>query len=114
MKPKKRKVGLPKLTDFSRCTHWHSPWFQRPRLPNGEVLVAIRVTKAEKRDYEKRAAREGLDLSGWIRLALQRVEMEPPQEKPIKCRHCRQWFIPGPNKVGYINECPHCSDWRYA
>jgi hypothetical protein len=96
MEEKKRKVG-------------------RPKLPKGEVrnVIAIRLTGAEKRDYEKRATHEGLSLSDWIRRALQRIEMEPPQAKPTKCRHCKQLFIPGPNKVGYFNECPNCS-MRYA
>jgi hypothetical protein len=54
MKPKKRKAG-------------------RPKLPKGEVqnVIAIRLTDAEKREYEERASQQGLRLSDWIRQALQ-------------------------------------------
>src|SRR6267142_5431290 len=50
MKEKKRKVG-------------------RPKLPKTQVkhVVAIRLTNAEKREYERMAERAGLGLSDWIR-----------------------------------------------
>lgn len=53
MKEKKRRVG-------------------RPKLPKGEVknVVAIRLTDAEKREYEEKALRAGLRLSDWIRQRL--------------------------------------------
>jgi hypothetical protein len=55
MPPKKRKAG-------------------RPKLAKADVkqVVAIRLTDAEKHEYESRAARLGVSLSDWIRQALQR------------------------------------------
>ena len=29
-------------------------------------------------------------------------------QKAYGCRHCRESFIPKPNKPGYIDECPEC------
>jgi hypothetical protein len=57
MKEKKRKVG-------------------RPKLPKGMVknVVAIRLSAAERDEYEKRAERAGLHLSDWIRQSLERAE----------------------------------------
>jgi predicted DNA binding CopG/RHH family protein len=54
MKEKKRKVG-------------------RPKLPKGAVknVLAIRLSEAERQEYKKRAAQQGLKLSDWIRQALQ-------------------------------------------
>src|SRR5213593_2661677 len=50
MKEKKRKAG-------------------RPKLPKAQVknVVAIRLTDAEKREYERMAELGGLGLSDWIR-----------------------------------------------
>jgi hypothetical protein len=47
----------------------------RPKLPKGQVknVIAIRLTDAEKREYESRAERAGLRLSDWIRRALDRA-----------------------------------------
>jgi hypothetical protein len=58
MKPKKRKAG-------------------RPKLPKGTVkhVLAIRMTDAERREYETRAAKAGLRLSDWIRDALQKASI---------------------------------------
>jgi hypothetical protein len=46
----------------------------RPKLAKADVkqVVAIRLTDAEKREYEGRAAKLGVSLSDWIRQALQR------------------------------------------
>ena len=54
MKEKKRKPG-------------------RPKLPKAQVknVIAIRLTDAEKREYEAKAGQAGLHLSDWIRQALQ-------------------------------------------
>jgi hypothetical protein len=53
MPQKKRKVGRPKLAK-SEIKH----------------VVAIRLTDAEKRDYELRASSQDLSLSDWIRQTL--------------------------------------------
>ena len=29
-------------------------------------------------------------------------------KKAYECRHCRESFVPQPNKPGYIDECPEC------
>ena len=56
MKEKKRKAG-------------------RPKLPKGQIknVIAIRLTDAEKREYEARAERAGVRLSDWIRQTLERA-----------------------------------------
>jgi hypothetical protein len=56
MKEKKRKAG-------------------RPKLSKGQVknVIAIRLTDAEKREYESRAKQAGLRLSDWIRRALEQA-----------------------------------------
>jgi hypothetical protein len=56
MKEKKRKAG-------------------RPKLPKTQIknVIAIRLTDSEKREFEERAAREGLRLSDWIRQTLHHV-----------------------------------------
>jgi len=56
MKEKKRKAG-------------------RPKLAKADVkqVVASRLTDAEKRDYESRAAKLDLSVSDWIRQAVQRA-----------------------------------------
>ena len=53
MKEKKRKDG-------------------RPKLPKGEVknVLAIRLSESERKEYEEKAARQGLRFSDWIRQAL--------------------------------------------
>jgi hypothetical protein len=57
MKEKKRKVGRPKLAKSAI-----------------KQVVAIRLTDAEKREYEGRAAKLDMSLSDWIRQALQRSQ----------------------------------------
>ena len=56
MPPKKRKAG-------------------RPKLPKSEIknVIAIRLTDAEKREYESRAGEAGISLSDWIRQSLQQA-----------------------------------------
>jgi hypothetical protein len=46
----------------------------RPKLPKGQVknVIAIRLTDAEKREYESRATQHGLSLSDWIRQTLRK------------------------------------------
>jgi len=41
----------------------------RPKLPKGQVknVIALRITDAERSDYEERAEGLGLRLSDWIR-----------------------------------------------
>jgi len=53
MKAKKRKAG-------------------RPKLPKGQVknVLAIRLSESERKEYEEKAARQGLRLSDWIRQQL--------------------------------------------
>jgi hypothetical protein len=29
--------------------------------------------------------------------------------KKRKCRDCREWFTPTPNKPGYVNQCANCA-----
>lgn len=56
MKTKKRKAG-------------------RPPLPKNQIkgVITLRVTPAEREEYESRARKGGLRLSDWIRESLNRA-----------------------------------------
>ena len=58
MKEKKRKAG-------------------RPKLPKSQVknVIAIRVTDAEKRAFERQASQSGMHLSEWTRKAMTKEHM---------------------------------------
>ena len=44
----------------------------RPKLPKDQVrtVITLRLTPSERREFEKRAHRDGLRLPDWIRKAL--------------------------------------------
>jgi len=47
----------------------------RPKLPPNEVrvLIAVRVTPAERKEFERRAKGSGVSLSDWIRTTLMKA-----------------------------------------
>jgi predicted DNA binding CopG/RHH family protein len=45
----------------------------RPKLPKDQVnhVIAVRLSESERSEYERRASKQGLKLSDWIRQTLQ-------------------------------------------